>query len=251
MSELSLDDVLNGNISQEAITQVETQTQAPEQEAEQVTEEPSQNEPEAVEEPTSEPEQGETTAPEASEKEPEDWQYKAYKDERSKRQERDAKIQELEAKLAEKTKIPDVFEDQDGFVNSLRSEMQEQVTNIRTDLSRQMMMSLHDDYQEKEDIFVKLAEESPELLTQLRQSSNPAKFAYDQAKKHEEFKQMQDVDSYKAKIRAEIEAQIKSEYEQKAKSEADKTSNITPSLANARAAKESEAVSMPSLDDLL
>lgn len=248
MSDISLDDVLNGVENEEITPQVEESQEAEEQQGEQ-----GEAMTKAYDGQIEEPQTGETTSPQDEDKE--DWQYKAYKDEKSKRQERDAKIAELEEKLSQlsqkESQIPDVLDDQEGFVNSLRNEVQQQVSAIRTDLSREFMMSIHDDYEEKEKIFIELANQTPELAAQLRNSSNPAKFAYDQAKKHEEFKEMQDVDSYKAKIRAEVEAQIKAEYEEKAKSNAEKTSNITPSLANARAAKESETVEIPSLDDLL
>lgn len=243
MSEMSLDDVLNGDLSQDHTPEVnEPQVEQPETEPTEPTE-PERTEPEPV--------KPETTAGKAD-NEPTDWQYKAYKDEREKRQERDARIAELERQLADnKSTIPDVFEDQEGFVSQLRSEMSQAQQSMRTELSREFMMSIHDDYEEKEKVFIELAKTTPALAHAIQSASNPAKFAYEQAKKHLQYQEMQDVDAYRAKIKAEILNELKQEQEKAAQDKASKTSNITPSLASERSSSATNDVQYESLDDVM
>jgi hypothetical protein len=89
-----------------------------------------------------------------------------------------------------------------------------------------MMIDRHDDYEEKEQIFIEYAKEHPELQQQALKSSNPAKFVYEEAKKFQEFQQIKD-GTYVEKLKAELKEQVRKELE----AERSKTSGIRPSLA--------------------
>lgn len=159
------------------------------------------------------------------------------KDERRKRQESDRRIDELEKQLQsqlQQKEMPDVFDDQKAFVDSLRDEYKQEISKAKLELAREMMIDAHDDYLEKEELFREMAKDNPSIVAEAEKQSNPVKYLYQQAKKYEQFQQMQDVDSYKqklmAEVRADIERELRAEQEGKAKA-----SNITPSLAKARA----------------
>jgi hypothetical protein len=164
------------------------------------------------------------------------WVKKTVKDERGKRQASDARIAELEGQISkqdvEPVKTPDVFEDQEAFADHLRNENQSQITQLRAEIARDMMMEAHDDYEEMEAAFIEEAKNNPVLYSQAQQAKNPAKFAYEQAKKIQDFNSMQDVGSYKEKLRAEIRAEIEAETNGKREAHNEKASNLSPNLAN-------------------
>lgn len=82
-----------------------------------------------------------------------------------------------------------------------------------------------------------MAQENPTLKAEFHKAANPARFAYDTAKKAAEYDAMKDVDGYKAKleaeVRKEVEEKVRKEFEDKAKKQAEKEAAIEPSLASA------------------
>lgn len=231
MSEQSLDDLLNDVPEPEA--------QAPEtpepQETGEATPEAETKTDESADET---PQEAET--PEAKQEEGESWTKAAVIDERRKRQELERKLAELEASKAEnKPERPDVFADPDGAFShveqSLKNEMAMAIHSTRLELSQEMMRTVFPDYDELESEFVDMAKDNPVLLQELQNSTMPARFAYDTAKKAREAAELKNVDKMRAKmeaeIRAEIEAQIKQEAEQTQAKSAEKQKALTPSLA--------------------
>ena len=156
----------------------------------------------------------------------------------------------MEAEKQPAQELPDVLDDQQGYTDAIISRVDQMVTQRTMEMSRAMMMDAHSDYIEKEAAFIELAKENPVLKQQALQSPNPAKFAYEQAVKAEKFAQMQDVDSYKAKLEAEIRSKLEAEYKAKQEKDTATASSITPSLANAPAA-DSDAHVEDSLSSLL
>jgi hypothetical protein len=160
--------------------------------------------------------------------------------ERKKRQEAERKLKEYEDKFAsqtkEPTKVPDVFEDQDGYTKYLSEQVSQATWQARVDLTQELMRDRHEDYDEKEALFLQMANENPALLQDPAFTRNPAKFAYDTAVKAQKFEQMQNVDEYEAKIKADLEAKIRkeieAEYEGKAQGRAKKREAVMPTLTN-------------------
>lgn len=176
MSEL--DDLTEG----EEVEQVETEAQAEEQTT------------------------GEESAPPAPpEPEPKTVPVAALLDERSKRQALEARLAELEARDAPKL---DLFEDPDAVLENLKREVMSHADQRWINASRAMVMAAKPDYAEREAAFIEMARENPSLSAEMMRSDNPALFAYETARKHAEYQQMQDIDAYKAKIRAELEAEM-------------------------------------------
>lgn len=228
----SLDDLLNGDEAQ--VTEPEA-----EGEQEQAEAEPEQSE-EAEQPETDKADEAEDSTPESKEKDKaEEWTKAAVLDERRKRQELERKLAEFEKSKEEKPARPDLFADPDGALGhiekSLREEMQQNLSNTRLEISQELMRTVHEDYDELETEFVDMAKDNPVLLKELNESSNPARFAYETAKKAREAAELKDVDKIRARIeaeiRAEIEQKLKQELEQTEAKEKGKQEALTPSLA--------------------
>lgn len=247
----SLDDILNGTPNTEA-------DELPPDTEDVVTDEDAATpEEEAQDDEGEGDKQGSTPEPEKAEDD-EPWTKKAVLDERRKRQELERQLDELRSsKPSEAPKRPDVFDDQDGAFNYVNNQVASQITQARLDMSREMMMMFKDDYEERESQFIDLTRENPELISKLRSHPNPAKFAYDTAIKHEQMKQMENIDEYKAKleaeIRAKVEAELSGKYESAAQAKAEKRGAIPPSLATQRSASgiSTDAGIDKSLEELL
>jgi hypothetical protein len=238
MAEQSLEDILSGEeptVEEEVVEEVETEAETEvetEAEAEETTE--------AV-----------TTTAESDNKEPEKepWTKSAYMSEKKKRQELERKLEEVEKKP-----LPDAIDDPDGFASALREEVATTAFGIKTELSQDLMRELHDDYDEKEAAFMELAQDNPALIQELREASNPARFAYETATKHAELQQLKDIDTYKANLRKEVEAQLREEIlGEKATKEAksaEKEEALKPSLVDAGESV-SESEIEEAFDDIL
>ena len=213
MAEMTLDDVLKG--VEPTADETEAEAEVVETEAETETS-------------TAEVEHKE----EAKAEEPEPWTKAAYLDEKRKRQELENRLKEFESR---KVEMPDVLDDQKAFVDAIRGDMQTTLAAHKIELSQELMRTVHEDYDQMEAKFLQMANDNPSLAQALRESTNPAKFAYETAKKAERFEALQNVDAYEAKIRAEIEAKIRAELtgqvSQKAQKDAAKESALKPSLA--------------------
>tara|TARA_R110002020_G_scaffold180814_2_gene375503 strand:- start:734 stop:1492 length:759 start_codon:yes stop_codon:yes gene_type:complete len=162
----------------------------------------------------------------------------ALLDERDKRQAMSKELEALRKQLDERTEpeaVPDVIDDQEGFVSSIRSEVQREVFSVRAEVSQEMMRTMHDDYDAVEAKFLEMATDNPELADGMASATLPAKFAYETVKKAEKLAQMENVDEYESKTRAEIEAKVRAEIEAEVragiKAESDKASSLTPSIA--------------------
>ena len=64
-------------------------------------------------------------------------------------------------------------------ITALNYAASEHRDSVKSGLSRDMMMAQHADYAEKEAAFLRLAEANPQLVNEMLQSDNPARFAYD------------------------------------------------------------------------
>lgn len=214
-------------------TEVAPEAEKPEETTEEVTTTISTDDKEKVEEgSTSEPEAKETgTVPIA-----------ALLDEREKRQTFEKQVEELTGKLNTKPEnpLPDVLENQEGFVKELQSKMKAETQSVRIEMSQDFMRTMHVDYDAMEEKFMALAKDNPSLVGKMAASPLPAKFVYETAKNAEKLADMENVEEWEAKKTAELKEKIKAEMEAEAKAKADKdaetTNALTPSLAAQRAA---------------
>jgi hypothetical protein len=149
------------------------------------------------------------------------------------------KRQELERQLAELTKqrtappaqqqaqpqaqhpqapMPDLPERPDPWIDpegamawdraAMQQQIQTQVFETRTVLSREMMMSSKPDFQEVEAIFIEAARRAPHLVEALKAHPMPAKYAYETGLKIKAWNEIgDDPAAYKQRVREELEAE--------------------------------------------
>lgn len=185
----------------------------------------------------------------------EEWTKAAVIDERRKRQALERELAELRKQQEAQPKRPDLFEDPEGALRHEREQLSQQIHATRLELTQELMRDAHPDYDELESEFIELARENPFLIQQLQQAKNPARFAYETAKKARDAAALKDVDKLKAdleaKLRAELEEKIRKDLEESLKRDGKKREALTPSLA---AAQSKGAMNEPideSLDSIL
>ena len=198
-------------------------------ETEQETEEKDDSTPESKAEQKTEEEEG-----------PESWTKAAVLDERRKRQALEAELEKLrqgqQQQPANEAEKADWYADPEKAAQTMQQQLSQQAFNTKLELSQDMMRAQFEDYDEHETEFVDLAKQDPRLIQEMQQAPNPARFAYETAKKARDYEAMKDVDSYKAKLQQEIEAKVRKELEaeqqQKAEKQQRKRDAIDPSLAS-------------------
>lgn len=166
-------------------------------------------------------------------------------------QERDALRQELESLKTPKQeeKGPDLFAEPEAWVKAQDQKTQKQILQTKIELSREMYLESKPDFEEKEAAFVKMAQANPALVQQMYASANPAKFAYETAKKQLAIDEMGDPETYRAKLKAEILAELQGvtpEPEKPLKPIIEKA----PSLANASAARLNTETHVKTLEEM-
>lgn len=187
-------------------------------------------------------EEGKKSQEEKDDKDDESWTKTAVLDERRKRQalqqELDAlKSQSNKGDEATQEKEPDWYDEPDKAASLQERKFQDMLFTNKVELSQDMMRSQNEDYDEMEQKFFDLCQENPSLRQELRSAANPARFAYETAKKATEYEQMQDVETYKAKLKAEarkeVEEEVRKEQEEKQQKLDKKRAAADPSLASA------------------
>lgn len=244
MENLSLDEILSGEDTAEQV------------EAEPVTETTANTEDEATEEPQQEEatadKKEESTADSIETDEEKDWKFAALKDERRKRQELERELEALKAPK-EEAKAPDVLDDPEGYQAFQSEQFDQKVDNVKAEISQF--------YAEKElgkekvaaafETFSAMVKDNPALYEQAVSSVSPYHEIVEIVNKAEKFEQIQDVDKYEAKIRAEIESKIRAELEEKYSKQSQNTANVTPSLNSQRSADGGNISNDLSLENIL
>jgi len=177
----------------------------------------------------------------------ESWTKQMALDERRKRQDLEKTSQELKAQIAELQKglpkkeeeveqKPDVLDDPEAALKYTETSFDAKLYQQKIDMSRSFMKEMSDkfpDYDDMEKKFIELAKNDEHLSRKLRESSNPAKFAYDTAKNHAKNLTLNDP-NYEVNLREKLRQEILEEIAngQNTKSESKKVVNI-PSLNNA------------------
>lgn len=178
----------------------------PESETEQVAEE-STGETEAeestgeTESDEPEPPSGEETSEETAQDSDEMVGLKAaLAAEREKRRAAEEKLAAQEP--PEPAEVPDPVEDPEGYKKHLEDERAESEYKMRASISRTMMLQTHEDFAEKEGVFMEMTNEDPSLVQKLVAAENPALFAYEKAKEHLKIKQLLDPEYFNAQVEA-------------------------------------------------
>lgn len=144
----------------------------------------------------------------------------ALQDERRKRQELERQLAEISQRLTQAPPpapqpIPDQWEDPEGHTRYLvqqaavtaREEALAEVRRERVMLSAEAAKQRHPDYLDKVAVFEQLSAQNPALAQTMIQQPDPAEYAYNIAKQHEEFSKYGSLDAMLAAKRAEWEAE--------------------------------------------
>jgi hypothetical protein len=180
-------------------------------------------------------------APPAAKPKEEAWHLTAVMDEREKRQAAQRELEELKKQL-EAAKTPkqktSVLEDEDKFRNEFMEEVRNDLMNERLNMSQAFAEREFgkDVVAEKVKTFKELAANNPELRARFASAPLPFHELVSIVNKHAELKELENVDAYKEKLRAEVRAELLKESEEKQQGEAKKRESITPSLASKRSA---------------
>lgn len=169
--------------------------------------------------------------------------------ERKKRQAAEAELKALKAQ-----KAPDPIEDPDGYQKHVKEESDKSAVALKTSISRQVFMKLHDDYAEMEKVFMdmvgfdsesKTATKNIHLVHEMNEAELPAEYVYSKAKEHLEIQNLRNP-AYIEKIKAEAREEGRKEALKK------KSAIQVPDLTNATASgKNSMKVeSLPELEDI-
>lgn len=158
--------------------------------------------------------------------------FKAYEDERGKRQELERQLKELQAEK-DKAPIPDVLENPEGYSKAINDQFDQKLLEQRLEMSEFLARRDYEDMDQRLEEYRALVEKIPALHSQVMKSQSPWHEMAKTVENHREMEQLKDVDGMKAKMRQELEAEIRKEYETKAKSEKSLSESLPQSLAGA------------------
>lgn len=184
----------------------------------------------------------------------ESWTKTAVLDERRKRQELEAKLAKYEEEKVEKIKRPDVLEDQEGAFQHTESAFENKLFQERINLTRELMMEAKPDYSEMAALFLEMVKENPSLESEIRNSSNPAKFAYNKAKEkveYNEFQKTKETPEYKQFLEAKKSGKLNALVEETPEQKRNKSALNVPDLINSTSAKSGHTEGERSLDQIL
>lgn len=137
--------------------------------------------------------------------------------------------EKLKGQIPQTDDKPDMYENPEEYEKWVESkaeakylEKQQEMETKRVDDSRSLMLESHQDYMEKEDVFMFVARNNQPLIDEMLSSPNPAQFAYE---KGGEYLKTQE-DTIRAKILAESSNESQS---------SETPAKVAPSLASATA----------------
>ena len=163
--------------------------------------------------------------------------------ERQKRQEAQAQLKKQETPPEQ---IPDPVTDPQGYAEYQEQKGSARSLQDRIELTQDLMRDMHEDYDKYQAVFMGLVSSEnddgslritdPALLAKFNASPNPAKFAYNHAKKHEEIETLSSPD-YKENLRKELEAEVLAKLKAKGLDVAS-----LPNLTNAPASSKNDVI---------
>lgn len=229
--ELSLDEALSAEEPAEDATGETEEVEAKAEEAVEETETEDKADTETDSETPAE------TKPKTDE---EPWHVKAVMTEREKRQAAERELAELRKKLEteEREQKPktSVFDNEDDFRSELLQEFELERQNDRYAMSKALAV---DKFGEAEvdkamETFKGLVESDSEVGKRIFESPLPYFEMMKVVEKHEKAKELENIDDYREKIRAEEREKVRKELEAEQDAKAKKREGLTPSLASAR-----------------
>jgi hypothetical protein len=145
--------------------------------------------------------------------------HAAVKGERERRKAAEQRAKELEERLKALEQppqpLPSVFEDENAWqeqfgTHVVSTAVQQATFNSKLDMSEMMVRQANPDFDEMKETFLSLVEQNPALRQQALEDPHPWNKAYQIAKNYKSMQDLgaTDVESLRAKIRAEVEAEL-------------------------------------------
>lgn len=199
MSDVSLDDILKDDPAEKVSAPEQTE------ETKDVTGETEVDE--VAEETVIEETKEEAEPPAAKEETKEQSQVPlaSLLDEREKRQAAEKRVEELEA---QKEPEKDFFEDPEGRLKKLESDLEARTTNRFVDLTVDLARKNHDDFDEVMAGWKELVDANPGILQQVMSSENPGEESYKIAKQYQSVQEIGDPKEYREKLKEELKAEL-------------------------------------------
>lgn len=181
---------------------------------------------------------------------------KAAQDERTKRQALERELAELKAaKPAEPAKT--FWDDPEAALKAQEQKIEGIVTQTRLTTAEAIARGKYTDFDEKVAIFQEVLQKTPGIYQQWLASADPAEYAYQLGKNHQELQAVGSIEGLRAQItketearvRAQVEAELKAKYEAAAKERA----ALPGSLSDARSTAQNRPVwsGPPPMSDIL
>lgn len=169
--------------------------------------------------------------------------------ERRKRQEYELELQEIKSKEEK----PDFWEDPDSVIDQRVRNVEKKLENRFLNMSEYYARNKHDDFDEVSDYFFNdLAEKNPALVQEALSMPDPYEHIYQTASKHRMVNEITDIDSYKSKLRAEIQQEMEAEKNAAIEAALKKTSELPGTLSKESAASApTQGAGDESLEDLM
>ena len=140
--------------------------------------------------------------------------------------------------IEQKVESPDAYVEPDKAILHAVDEVRGEMVGAFRMMQENNARANHDDYDEKFEVFEKMAADNPALLNQLANEFDPAEFVYKTVIQHEKLETVGDLDAYAEKIRAEERTKVLAEIESKTKNATEKAINdaIPTTLSDVTAA---------------
>ena len=207
-------------------------------------------------EPEAEPAKPAVVAPQQEFTDKEKAFLRTAQDERGKRQAVERELAEVRAKLP-KEEPKTFWDDPEAALQRQKEELRQENLNTRLKTAELIARQRHPDFDEKIAVFGKVMEQTPGLHVQWLSALDPAEFAYQLGKNHQELKEAGDLPALRAKIEKETEvkvrARIEAELKAKAEALAKDRAALPPSLSEAKSTGVNKPVwsGPPSFDSIL
>jgi len=176
-------------------------------------------------------------------------------DEREKRQAAQRELEELRKKYETKDEpTTSVFDDEGKFRNELLGKFEQTLLNEKLNMSQALAEREYgaDVMAEKIEVFRELAATNQEFRNRFASAALPFHELVKIVDQHNEAKQMENIEEYRAKIRAEERAALLKEIELEKEGKDKKRNSLTPSLASKRSSGGvTDSTSEISLDDVM
>ena len=135
---------------------------------------------------------------------------------------------QLESQQQEKPKFD--WDDPDKTMAAFEQKMEQRLQAQKLDLSEAYCSARHDDYGDKKEVFMRMAQENPALIAEMVRHPDPAEYAYNLASQRMFSEKVgSDPAEYEAKLRAEITAELEAKYKQAATDRQALSASLPPS----------------------